>query len=65
MHLIPCTLFLIACFLRLPFLAAWVQSNNILYDSLEDLSDREAPEEPNARVLATAIMRETLPIPLR
>lgn len=37
---------------------AWVQDNNKLYDSLSGISDREAPEEPSMRFIASRILHE-------
>jgi len=36
----------------------FVMNNNKLFDSLEGLSDRETPEMPRARLVASAILRD-------
>lgn len=36
----------------------FVKNNNKLFDSLEGLSDRETPEMPRARLVASAILRD-------
>ena len=40
---------------------AFIEQNNFLMDSLEDLSDREVPDMPRASYVASAIMREARP----
>jgi hypothetical protein len=44
---------------------AFIESNNRLYDSLEDLSDREAPNAPPVHATVSAILREARPTHLR
>ena len=39
-------------------ISEYVRMNNALYDSLSDLSDREAPELPNISAVASAILRD-------
>ena len=39
-------------------ISEYLELNNTLYDSLEHLSDREAPEQPNMSSVATAILRD-------
>ena len=47
------------CALRaLSAMEQWVNTNNQLYDSLEGLSDREAPAEEGTTMVVREIMRE-------
>ena len=40
---------------------AYIHQNNSLFDSLEEISDREAPEQPSSRVIASSILKNSLP----